>query len=140
MARTYKLLDRKPHPANPLNITTTVEVTDDATGEIVLLKDRIFGSDLTASALQQQIGLIEANVMGPRAVALAELAALIQAGGVVAPIPPVVVGPNPKQVTYDRALQALAELDRLVTLNVIPRTATEYTDALAAARAAKAAL
>lgn len=136
MARTYKLLSSGPHPANPLNVTTTVEVTDSDTGEVLLLKDRIFGSDLTADKLAEQIGLIEVNVMVPRAAAMAELAAL--KGQSITPTSPPVI--DPKRLAYQTALQALAAAEQLVKLKVITESDKEYTDALAAVKAAKAEL
>jgi hypothetical protein len=136
MPRTYTLESFGPHPANKLNVNAVVVIADSDTGETVRLENQVFGKDLDSEALAKQCGLIEANVMAPRAAALASLATLKAAGGAITPTLP--VAPDPKQVAYELAAQKLSQAATLVNLKVIADTDKEYTDALAAVKAAKA--
>ena len=74
--------------------------------------------------------------MAPRAKALAELKAMV--GKEITPTAP--TAPDQAAIDFDAAARKLTQLDALAKLGVIEANAKELTDAIQAAKDAKAAM
>lgn len=117
MARIYKLIEYPNDPKRPTVTTTVIEVTDDVTKEVLRLPaSQIQGTGLNATTLAEAVGRLEADVMGPRATGKAELAAIIEAGGVITPIAPKAPTTNEQNhQQFHKRLRKLLTLKQLGT-------------------------
>jgi len=112
MTREYKIIEVTPDPKKPLATRAVVQVTDTETGEVLKLTDVAIGTGLDATAVKQALGRIEAE-MSKRAAGIAELKAIVDAGGDITPTAPKAPEDNSAHILFSRRLRKLTALKQI---------------------------